>query len=234
MWVKICGVTTEEDALYAVAMGADALGFNFVPTSTRSIAPARVRDIVKRLPPEVVTLGIFRDESPERVVQVVHGTGLRGAQLHGHETPETTQFVRSRVPVVIKAFSAGSPEVERARRHGADAVLLDAPSGGSGKVFDWGLATSLPAGLRLVLAGGLGPDNVAEAIARVRPWGVDVASGVEIEPGRKDPRKVRAFIHAAKAAGEEHGIPDDPTDPFDRPERGAGGTSDEPFDWEVD
>lgn len=234
MWVKICGVTTEEDALYAVAMGADALGFNFVPTSPRSIAPARVADIVKRLPPEVVTLGIFRDEAPERVVQVVHATGLLGAQLHGHETPEDTQYVRSRVAVVVKAFAAGSPDLGRARRHGADAILLDAATPGSGAVFDWGLAAAVPSGLRLVLAGGLRPENVAEAIARVRPWGVDTASGVESEPGRKDPRRVRAFIQAAKAAGEEHGIPDDPADSFDRPDRPSGGTPDQPFDWELD
>jgi phosphoribosylanthranilate isomerase len=233
MWVKICGVTTEEDALYAVAMGADALGFNFVPTSPRSIAPARVADIVKRLPPEVVTLGIFRDEHPDRVVQVVADTGLRGAQLHGRETPEVTRSVRSRVQVVLKVFTAGSPDVATARQHHADAYLLDSPSGGSGRVFDWSLATAFPSSLRMVLAGGLHAENVAEAIERVRPWGVDVASGVEAEPGRKDPRRVRAFIAAAKDAGERFGIRDD-LDPFDRADRPAGGTGGEPFDWELD
>lgn len=234
MWVKICGVTTEEDALYAVAMGADALGFNFVATSPRSIAPARAADIVKRLPPEVITLGIFVDELPERVVQIVERAGLRGAQLHGHEPPEVTRFVRSRVQVVVKAFAAGSPEVATAHRHHADAYLLDAPSGGSGKVFDWNLAAAFPSSARLILAGGLHADNVADAIERVRPWGVDAASGVEAEPGRKDPRKVRAFIANAKAAGIEHGLDDDPAEAFDRVERASGGTVDEPFDWEVD
>jgi phosphoribosylanthranilate isomerase len=231
MWVKICGVTTEEDALYAVAMGADAIGFNFVATSTRSIAPSRVADIVKRLPPEVVTIGIFRDELPDRVVQIVDQAGLRGAQLHGRETPEVTQHVRARVPVVIKAFSATSPDVRSARRHRADAILLDAPGGGSGHVFDWELAAAVPTGLRLLLAGGLTPDNVATAIAQVRPWGVDVASGVESAPGQKDPRKVRAFILNAKRAGADAGIAEEEIDAA-----AVMGSDDgsEPFDWDRD
>ncbi len=199
MFVKICGTTTEEDALLAVAMGADAVGFVFAP-SPRRISAQAAADIVKRLPPEILTVGVFRDESPERVVEVVNGSGLKGAQLHGHETPDQTAFVRSRVPFVIQAFPAGDPSVTRAGDYPADVVLLDAPSPGSGQVFDWQLA-EVPDGLRLVLAGGLTPSNVAEAIAQVHPWGVDVVSGVESSPGHKDPVKVRAFVAAAKAAG---------------------------------
>ncbi len=199
-FVKICGTTSEEDALLAVAMGADAVGFIFAP-STRQVAAQLVRDIVRRLPPEVLTVGVFRDDAPERVVEIVNATGLRAAQLHGRETAQQTQWVRARVPVVIKAFTAGHPAIARAGDHGADLVLIDSADPGSGKVFDWSLAEDAPPGQRLVLAGGLAPHNVAEAIARVRPFGVDVVSGVEVEPGRKDARLVRAFVSAAKQAG---------------------------------
>src|SRR5437868_11029322 len=114
MFVKVCGTTSEEDALLAVAMGADAVGFIFAP-SPRQVAPSLVADVVKRLPPEVVTVGVFRDESPARVVEVVNSTGLKGAQLHGHETPEQAKWVRARVPFVIQAFSAGDRAVRRAK-----------------------------------------------------------------------------------------------------------------------
>ena len=218
MFVKVCGTTSEEDALLAVAMGADAVGFIFAP-SPRQVAPRHVGDIVRRLPPEILTVGVFRDEAPERVIEIVQATGLKAAQLHGHETPGQTQRVKARVPVVFKAFAAGDASVRRAREHGAAAVLVDNPRPGSGHVFDWSLAEDVPGGLRLVLAGGLGPDNVADAIATVHPWGVDACSGLESEPGRKDARKVRAFIANAReaAAGEGTG-PDDEDGP-------------RPYDW---
>lgn len=199
MFVKVCGTTSEEDALLAVAMGADAVGFVFAP-SPRQIAPSIAADIVKRLPPEVVTIGVFRDETPERVVEIVNSAGLKGAQLHGHEQPKQTQWIRRRVPMVVKAFTAGDLAVRDALEWGADIVLLDAPSPGSGQVFDWRLAEGVPDGCRVVLAGGLTPDNVGEAIARVHPWGVDAVSGLEASPGHKDPRKVRAFVANARAA----------------------------------
>ncbi|MDP9005653.1 MAG: phosphoribosylanthranilate isomerase [Actinomycetota bacterium] len=216
-FVKVCGTTSEEDALLAVAMGADAVGFVFAP-SPRQIAAQLVRDIVRRLPPEVLTVGVFRDEAPERVVEIVGTSGLRAAQLHGRERPAQTQWVKARVPVVIKAFTAGDPGIAQAGDHGADLVLVDSANPGSGRVFDWSLAEDVPARLRLVLAGGLHPDNVAEAIARVRPFGVDVASGVESEPGRKDPRLVRTFISAAKAAAPP----------------GWEAEEDAPYDWQAD
>ncbi len=216
-FVKVCGTTSEEDALLAVAMGADAVGFVFAP-SPRQVAAPLVRDIVRRLPPEVLTVGVFRNEAPERVVDIVSSSGLRGAQLHGRERPPQTQWVKARVPVVIKAFAAGDPGMARAAEHGADMVLVDSASPGTGKVFDWSLAEDVPASLRLVLAGGLHPGNVAEAIALVHPFGVDVASGVESSPGHKDPRLVRAFVSAAKAAAPAG------------PELGDDG----PYDWQDD
>ncbi|MER3453332.1 MAG: N-(5'-phosphoribosyl)anthranilate isomerase [Acidimicrobiia bacterium] len=218
MFVKICGTTSEEDALLAVAMGADAVGFVFAP-SPRQVAPGLVADIVKRLPPEVLTVGVFRNESPERVVQIVNRVGLRAAQLHGDETPVQSRWIRERVPFLIRSFPAGSWAIDQADEYGADAVLVDAPRPGSGEVFDWSLAEA-PAGTRLILAGGLTPDNVGAAIATVRPWGVDVATGVESAPGRKDPRKVRAFVAAARAAFESLASAHAPSD--DR----------EPYDWQ--
>jgi phosphoribosylanthranilate isomerase len=202
VFVKICGITTEDDALLAVAMGADAVSFVFAP-SPRQVAAGHVRDIVRRLPPEILTIGVFRDEAPQRVVDIVRTAGLRGAQLHGHETPEDARFVKSRVDVLIQAFPAGSDSLRNSDDWGADIVLIDSPTPGSGQVFDWSLAEGAPSGRRVMLAGGLTPDNVADAIAQVEPWGVDVSTGVEAEPGRKDPRKVRAFIANAKAAAPE-------------------------------
>lgn len=200
MFVKICGTTNEEDALLSVAMGADALGFIFAP-SPRQIQAGLVEDIVKRIPPEILTVGVFRNEPVDRVIEVVLKSGVRAVQLHGRETADDVRLIKSRLPLaVIKAFSAGSAEVRSADRYGADAVLLDAPSPGSGQVFDWRLAEGVPDRVRLMLAGGLDPDNVADAIEAVHPWGVDVASGVEATPGRKDPRKLREFIKRAKAA----------------------------------
>ena len=213
--MKICGTTSEEDALLAVAMGADAVGFVFAP-SARQITPTRAGDIAKRLPPEVLTVGVFRNETPARVVEIVNGTGLRGAQLHGHESADEARWIGERVPFVIQAFPAGAPAVAGARNHGVSAVMIDAPTPGSGQVFDWSLADGVPDGMRLVLAGGLTPDNVGEAIARVHPWGVDVVTGVEREPGHKDPLKVRAFVAAVRAVEEEE------YDPVEGP----------PYDWQ--
>ena len=217
MFVKVCGTTSEEDALLAVAMGADAVGFIFAP-SPRQVAPQIVGNIIRRLPTEILTVGVFRDESPGRIVQIVNKVGLRAAQLHGHESPEHAQWIRKRIPFLIKAFAAGDPSIRRATDFAADAVMIDSPRPGSGQVFDWTLADGVPDGVRLVLAGGLHAENVGEAIARVRPWGVDAVTGVEAAPGRKDPRKVHAFVAAAKAAAlPEHEADDD-----------------EPYDWELE
>lgn len=215
MFVKICGTTSEEDALLAVAMGADAVGFVFAP-SPRQMTPAAARDIARRLPPEVLTVGVFRDELPEQVVKVVNGIGLKAAQLHGRETAAHSRWVAERVPMVIKAFPGGDIHLLQAKDYGAQVIMVDAPSPGSGQVFDWRLADGVPAGSRLLLAGGLTADNVADAIAQTGAWGVDVVTGVEAEPGRKDPARLRAFIAAAKAAAPPVYENDD----------------DGPFDWQ--
>ncbi|MEO6126623.1 MAG: phosphoribosylanthranilate isomerase [Ilumatobacteraceae bacterium] len=199
MFVKICGITNEDDALFAVAMGADAVGFVFAP-STRQIAPQQVYDITRRLPAEILTVGVFRDEHPSRVIDIVNKSGVRAAQLHGHETPADVAEVSSQVRWVIKAFAAGSVDARRADQFGTDFVLVDAATPGSGTMFDWSLADEVPDGPRLILAGGLDPDNVASAVRQVRPWGVDVSSGVEKSPGKKDALKVKAFIERARQA----------------------------------
>jgi phosphoribosylanthranilate isomerase len=199
MFVKICGITNEDDALFAVAMGADAVGFVFAP-SPRQVAPQLVYDITRRLPPEVLTVGVFRDEHPSRVIEIANRSGVKAVQLHGRETPEQTAEVAHNVRYVIKAFPSDSPHLSRADQYGTDLVLVDAPSPGSGKLFDWDVVADVPDSVRLILAGGLDPDNVADAIVAVEPWGVDVSSGVEAAPGRKDPTLVRRFISNARAA----------------------------------
>jgi phosphoribosylanthranilate isomerase len=204
--VKICGTTSEDDALLAVAMGANALGFIFAP-SPRQVTVQLVADIVKRLPrDEVLTVGVFKDEAPQRVVEMVYSAGLRAAQLHGHESAAEVRWVRQRVPMVVKALPAGDPRVARANEYEADAIMLDAKNPGSGKVFDWQLAGELPEGQNLLLAGGLDADNVAAAVRQLKPWGVDAASGVEASPGVKDPLKLKAFVEAARNAAFVAGL----------------------------
>ncbi len=203
MFVKICGITNEDDALLAVAMGADALGFIFSVESKRHVSARTAREIVSRLPTDVVTVGVFRNADRQKVVDTVHDVGLRAAQLHGSESPEDSQWVRSMVPMTIKSFVAGEPALNNFATYGAELALVEGATPGSGEVFDWSAVADFPARNRLLLAGGLHPDNVGEAIRRVRPFGVDVATGVEESPGRKDARKVTAFIKAAKAAGDE-------------------------------
>lgn len=198
MFVKICGITNEDDALFAVAMGADAVGFIFAP-STRQVAAQTVYDITRRLPPEVLTVGVFKDEHPSRVIDIANKANVKAVQLHGGSKEHAKQVAGS-IRWVIKAFGADSTRLAEADQYGTDLVHLDAPSPGSGKVFDWRLASEVPDTVRLILAGGLDPDNVADAIEIVEPWGVDVASGVEAAPGRKDPTKVRRFIANARAA----------------------------------
>jgi phosphoribosylanthranilate isomerase len=199
VFVKICGITNEDDALLAVAMGADAVGFVFAP-SPRQVAPQVVYDITRRLPPEILTVGVFRDELPDRVFDVASRAGVKAVQLHGRETARHVSMLADNVRWIIKAVTAGSPEAARANEYGTDLVLVDAPEPGSGRLFDWKLVDEIPGGLRVILAGGLTPENVGSAVEIVKPWGVDVSSGVESSPGRKDAVKVRRFIAAARAA----------------------------------
>ncbi len=223
MFVKVCGITNEEDALLAVALGADALGFVLAPGSRRQVTPDTAREILHRLPHEVVTVGVFRDERPERVVEIVNGIGLGGAQLHGREPLSEVRWVRERVRFVIQAFTAGEKALAAAGDSPADIVLVDSPAPGSGQVFDWTLAEGAPGGIRLLLAGGLDAENVGEAIRKVRPWGVDVSTGVEATAGRKDARKLRRFIEAARDAAAALAADERPPSP---PEA--------PYDWADD
>ncbi|MGA1363097.1 MAG: phosphoribosylanthranilate isomerase, partial [Ilumatobacteraceae bacterium] len=181
--------------------------FVFAP-SPRWVPAGKVYDITRRLPPEILTVGVFRDEHPRRVIETVDRAGLKGAQLHGHETPDDVAEVMKSVRTVIKAVTAGTVDAAHADRFPTDLVLVDAPAPGSGRVFDWSLLGEVPVGPRLILAGGLTPENVAAGITAARPWGVDVSSGVESSPGHKDPVKLRRFIAAAREAapaGEDAG-----------------------------
>jgi len=205
--VKICGVTNAEDALAAVAAGADALGFVFVPGTPRVVTTERVAAIVRGLPPFVAKVGLFVDADAATVRDVLARAGLDTVQLHGDEPPEFCRQFRATVKVV-KAFRVrGAETLGRlpAYADAADAFLLDAfvpgAHGGTGAQFDWAHAlTAKTGGKPIVLAGGLTPENVAGAVRAVRPFAVDVSSGVEFAPGRKDAAKVQAFIAAAKSA----------------------------------
>ncbi len=162
-------------------------------------------DIAKRLPEHVLTVGVFRDEAPQRIVEAVRVAGLGAAQLHGHETAEETQWVRARVHTVIKAFRAGERAIGRFEEFGADYLLVDGDNPGSGEVFDWRLAEGVADHHRLIVSGGLRPDNVGQAVANLRPHGVDVSTGVESAPGRKDPA-ARARLHRHRTAGQRRGV----------------------------
>lgn len=214
MFVKICGITSEDDALLAVALGADAVGFIFAP-SPRQIAVQKVYDITRRLPPEILTVGVFRDMLPPRVVDMVQSSGVKAAQLHGHESPSDVSEIAKHVRFVIKAVTAGTVDATRADQFNTDYILVDSAKPGSGSTFDWDLVVNVPEVPKLILAGGLTPENVAEGIAAVKPWGVDVATGVEASPGKKDPIALKRFIENAKRAA--------PT-----PHRGS---DDLPYDW---
>ena len=231
MLVKICGITTEADALLAVALGADAVGFVFAP-SPRQVTPQAVDRIINRLPREILTVGVFRDESPKRVVQITNGIGLKAAQLHGSESAADTRYVAERVNMTIKAFPAGHPDVARSADFGAQTVLVDGASPGAGEVFEWRLVEGIVDPSKLIVSGGLNSGNVGDAISHLRPLGVDVSSGVESSPGHKDPQKVREFVAAARRAAVDANLSDPGRDPeVEDPD--AGGI-DAPFDWRED
>ena len=206
--VKICGITNWADAERSIEAGCDALGFNFYPRSPRYIAPEAAAAIRNRMPKEIAAVGVFVNVAPRAVHEIAEALDLTFAQLHGEETPASARAV-GRSTQVIKAFRVGPrfPD-SRLARYPAAAFLLDgAPTngklrGGSGKTFDWNLARRLGRHGAIVLAGGLTPENVAQAIRTARPSAVDVASGVESAPGKKDPRKLRAFLDAVAGARE--------------------------------
>lgn len=199
--VKICGITSPEDAGIAVDAGADAIGLIFWPGSARAVDVPTAQAIVRALPAFVWPVGVFVDAAPDHVRDVADAVGLSAVQLHGDEqVPDWARFPRP----VLKALRVERYATSRWKTARA-AILVDAMDavshGGSGRTVDWSAARGIAASRPLVLAGGLTPENVGEAIAAVRPWGVDVASGVERAPGVKDPHRVRAFLEAVRAAG---------------------------------
>ena len=219
-WIKICGTTSLVDAEAAVVAGADALGFIFAP-SPRRIEPAAVAAIIAALPPGVEKIGVFVDEAPARLREIVKQARLTGVQLHGNESlefaaalfpPTAPQRPRLYRALSMRTIFSASTNAAFLRNPSPtpifDAVLIDSASetqsGGTGLNFDWSRAQPFITGLRgrfkVVVAGGLRPDNVAKAIAMFRPWGVDVVSGVEAEPGRKDLAQLRDFIAAVRQA----------------------------------
>ena len=205
--VKICGVTTPEDALFVLECGADALGLNFVPGTPRCLPEDAAASLAAALPPFGVRVGVFVNEDPRRIEQIARHVGLDAVQLHGDEPPEACRWLQGRGLRVIRALRVRGPEtLDEAGRFPGCAILLDAhvegKLGGTGEVFDWSLARRLAGRRAGILSGGLGPENVAQAVREVRPFGVDVSSGVEgSAPGRKDREKVRRFIENARAAG---------------------------------
>ena len=203
MRIKICGITTREDAHAAIDAGADALGFIFVPASRRYLSRDAAASIIAGLPPFVTPVGVFVNERRKLILETIRRTGIRCLQLHGDEPPEET----GGYPIpVIKGFRVGpdfDPAVLSAHRTGA--YLLDTyvegKYGGTGKRFDWNLAVASKKFGRIILSGGLTPENVGEAVRFVQPYAVDVSSGVESAPGVKDPARIEAFIRAARDAG---------------------------------
>jgi len=205
--IKICGLKRADDAAAAVAAGADALGFNFWKRSPRYVEPAEAARIVSNIPPRVLTVGVFVDEELERVLGIAEQTGIMALQLHGSESPEYLDRLGAYLKIkTIKVGESFQP-AELSRYPSASLFLLEGfvagMAGGTGRTFDWSLAEKAKEFGKIILAGGLTAENVGAAVRRVQPWGVDVASGVESAPGKKDPQLIREFIRAARAAERE-------------------------------
>src|SRR4051812_1346932 len=204
--VKICGITRPEDAELAASLGAWAIGSNFGPGPKRGVDPAIAAGIARALRRTVEPVGVFVNPTLDEVVRLAESVGLTHVQLHGDEGPAFCRAVAEHTGArVIKALGVGSgADIRDAERFHTDFHLLDAAAGaaygGTGRTWDWDLAAQRHSQVPLILSGGLTPDNVADGIAAVRPWGVDVASGVETAPGIKDPERMRAFFAAVAGA----------------------------------
>lgn len=201
LWIKICGITSIEDAELVVKAGADAIGLNFAKASPRYLEPSEAKKIVQALGPVITWVGVFVDSSREELRLVQEEVGLDLLQLHGSEPP---QLIQDFAPIAYKALRVGGPEdVGLARSMPGDRILVDSKvkgmAGGSGQTFDWSLLGGLAEERRVVLAGGLGPHNVESAISAVRPFGIDTASGVEQNPRKKDAALVESFLRLARA-----------------------------------
>ncbi|WP_371616568.1 phosphoribosylanthranilate isomerase [Streptomyces sp. NBC_00454] len=197
VFIKICGLRTPGDVEAAVAAGADAVGFVFAPGSPRTVDAATARELVAGVPDGVLTVGVFRGQPVDEVRRFAEESGVRAVQLHGEEGPEEFAALRAEGRTLLRATAQ---HVERCGEYGEDLLLIDAPDPGSGKPWNWGSQEfTAPAG-RWLLAGGLTPGNVGEALSVTGAWGVDVSSGVERERGVKSPELIRAFIAAARGA----------------------------------
>jgi len=198
--VKICGITNVDDALAASDLGVDALGFVFYRESPRHVSPDQAREIIRRLPSFITTVGVFVDMPPGEVEAIMCHASLDVAQLHGHELPEACELARR----VIKAIRVKElSDLEPLKHYRVSAFLLDTYTqeffGGTGQIFNWDIALDAKQYGKIIVAGGLNPDNVAKAVQWVRPYGVDVSSGVEERKGKKDHRKMGLFIERAKS-----------------------------------
>ena len=207
MWVKICGMTNREDALAAVEAGADAVGFVLVPTSPRSVSRREVEEILRFLPPTVLTVGVVANEDPDFLKGLVRVCSLGALQLHGQEPPEQVRRLKEELSgmEIIKAVRVRDADSlkEIPQYKGVDALLLDTYDphrlGGTGAPFDWSLAARAKEfDIPLIVAGGLTAGNVREVVRQVQPHGVDVSSGVEVSPGRKNFARIREFVLKAK------------------------------------
>ena len=207
--VKICGVRSLEEAQSAVDAGADALGFNFWSPSARYIEPHAARDVIERIPPTVCTVGVFVNEEANRIVDIASELGLSAVQLHGDESPEFCERLTSiKTFKTIKAIRVGQDfDLSVIESYRVNMVLLDSSSegsyGGTGRKFDWRIAIEAKHLAPIILAGGLTIDNVWDAITEVRPAAIDVCSGVEAEPGRKDMDKLQGFMAMAALANAQ-------------------------------
>jgi phosphoribosylanthranilate isomerase len=211
--IKICGVTTPTDARLADEAGADAVGLNFYPQSPRFIDPRSAAALVRTLPPFTAAVGVFVGTPVRQACAVAFQLGLRGIQTYSDGPPEEDTFPFAHIPAFrvrdassldgIRAFVAASHAAGRAPAAVLVDTFVEGLYGGTGQCPPWDLLAGFDPGVPLILAGGLTPDNVADAIRTVRPWGVDVASGVESSPGRKDPGKVRAFVANVRSASAD-------------------------------
>lgn len=198
--IKICGMTNMEDAEAAVGYGADALGFIFYKGSKRYVDPGTARDIISNLPPFITTVGVFVNQDLNEVTEIQEKTGINTVQLHGDETPE---FCNSISTKVIKVFRVKDTlDLDKVAQYPVQDILLDTYSddeyGGTGRSFDWGILKNFSMPANIILSGGLTAENVLEAVRVVNPYAVDVSSGVEAEPGKKDHEKLKKFIEAIK------------------------------------